>query len=136
MPAEDHSDDYSMDDERSTDSRDNDEIEDLPKQKKERKPSNRKRTFFGLSIEKCNFNSHFLGYHKSKRPKEEFKTLYCPYVKCLKSFSETGNLKTHIRTHVHISCFKFVRLESAHFRVPMKVVQKALLRKDTLKPMS
>jgi hypothetical protein len=31
MPAEDHSDDYSMDDERSTESRDNDEIEDLPK---------------------------------------------------------------------------------------------------------
>jgi hypothetical protein len=31
MPAEDHLDDYSMDDERSTESRDNDEIEDLPK---------------------------------------------------------------------------------------------------------
>jgi hypothetical protein len=31
MPAEDQSDDYSMDDERSTESRDNDEIEDLPK---------------------------------------------------------------------------------------------------------
>jgi hypothetical protein len=31
MSAEDQSDDYSMDDERSTESRDNDEIEDLPK---------------------------------------------------------------------------------------------------------
>jgi KRAB domain-containing zinc finger protein len=34
-----------------------------------------------------------------KRPKEEKKILICPFEKCLKEFSETGNLKTHMRTH-------------------------------------
>jgi KRAB domain-containing zinc finger protein len=36
---------------------------------------------------------------KVKRPKEEKKILICPFEKCLKEFSETGNLKTHMRTH-------------------------------------
>jgi len=36
---------------------------------------------------------------KVKRPKEEKKVLICPFEKCLKEFSETGNLKTHMRTH-------------------------------------
>lgn len=34
-----------------------------------------------------------------KRPKDEKKVLICPFEKCLKEFSETGNLKTHMRTH-------------------------------------
>lgn len=36
---------------------------------------------------------------KISRPKEESKILLCPYECCLKEFSETGNLKTHMRTH-------------------------------------
>jgi uncharacterized Zn-finger protein len=36
---------------------------------------------------------------KVKRPKDEKKILICPFEKCLKEFSETGNLKTHMRTH-------------------------------------
>lgn len=36
---------------------------------------------------------------KISRPKDEQKVLLCPYQSCLKEFSETGNLKTHIRTH-------------------------------------
>lgn len=36
---------------------------------------------------------------KVKRPKDEKKVLICPFEKCLKEFSETGNLKTHMRTH-------------------------------------
>lgn len=36
---------------------------------------------------------------KVKRPKDEKKVLICPFEMCLKEFSETGNLKTHMRTH-------------------------------------
>jgi uncharacterized Zn-finger protein len=36
---------------------------------------------------------------KISRPKEESKILICPYQCCLKEFTETGNLKTHMRTH-------------------------------------
>ena len=36
---------------------------------------------------------------KISRPKDEQKILLCPYQSCLKEFSETGNLKTHMRTH-------------------------------------
>ena len=38
---------------------------------------------------------------KISRPKEESKILLCPYECCLKEFSETGNLKTHMRTHTN-----------------------------------
>ena len=34
-----------------------------------------------------------------KRPKNEVKLLLCPFAVCLKEFTETGNLKTHMRTH-------------------------------------
>ena len=30
------------------------------------------------------------------------KQYVCPYVECQKRFSESGNLKTHIRTHVSL----------------------------------
>ena len=36
---------------------------------------------------------------KLTRVKNETKVLLCPYYSCLKEFSETGNLKTHMRTH-------------------------------------
>lgn len=36
---------------------------------------------------------------KLTRVKNETKVLLCPYFSCLKEFSETGNLKTHMRTH-------------------------------------
>ena len=51
----------------------------------------RNRTYHGFSINQC--------YYKSKRPKDETKLLYCPFLSWLKEFSETGNLKTHMRTH-------------------------------------
>mmetsp|Transcript_39026 Transcript_39026/g.37343 ORF Transcript_39026/g.37343 Transcript_39026/m.37343 type:complete len:92 (+) Transcript_39026:541-816(+) len=45
----------------------------------------------GIDINQC--------YQKSKRPKGEKRMLVCPFAHCLKQFSETGNLKTHLRTH-------------------------------------
>ena len=33
--------------------------------------------------------------------KRQGKYFYCPYEECRKKFTESGNLKTHIRTHVH-----------------------------------
>ena len=44
-------------------------------------------------------NIFIIGIEKVKRPKDEKKILICPFEKCLKEFSETGNLKTHMRTH-------------------------------------
>jgi uncharacterized Zn-finger protein len=42
----------------------------------------------------------FIEYiEKISRPKDETKVLVCPYQCCLKEFTETGNLKTHMRTH-------------------------------------
>lgn len=51
----------------------------------------RNRQFHGFTLKQC--------YSKAKRPKDEPKILFCPFLKCLKQFSETGNLKTHMRTH-------------------------------------
>lgn len=51
----------------------------------------RNRTYYGFSINQC--------YYKAKRPKDQPKLLFCPFLSCLKEFSETGNLKTHMRTH-------------------------------------
>jgi len=46
------------------------------------------------------FNHKYKGLDKAKRPKGEQRTLTCPFFECLKEFAETGNLKTHLRTHV------------------------------------
>lgn len=51
----------------------------------------RNKTYNGFHLSQC--------YYKAKRPKDEAKKLYCPFMSCLKEFSETGNLKTHMRTH-------------------------------------
>jgi uncharacterized Zn-finger protein len=51
----------------------------------------RNRSYHGFSISQC--------YYKAKRPKDLPKILTCPFLSCLKEFSETGNLKTHMRTH-------------------------------------
>ena len=47
-----------------------------------------------------------LGYQKAKRPRGERRVLICPFVHCLKEFTETGNLKTHLRTHVRSNSIK------------------------------
>lgn len=65
-----------------------------------------------------------LGYEKAKRPRSEKRFLVCPFAYCLKEFSETGNLKTHLRTHVLstnaiIILFRLVR---GHTTVVMMVV--------------
>jgi uncharacterized Zn-finger protein len=36
---------------------------------------------------------------KIVRPKTDKKVLICPFHNCLAEFKDTGNLKTHIRTH-------------------------------------
>ena len=41
----------------------------------------------------------FIHIEKIFRPKNELKILICPFYNCLKEFKDTGNLKTHIRTH-------------------------------------
>jgi len=51
----------------------------------------RNKTYYGFPINQC--------YSKAKRAKGEPKILYCPFLSCLKTFWETGNLKTHMRTH-------------------------------------
>lgn len=51
----------------------------------------RNRTYYGFSINQW--------YYKAKRPKDEPKLLYWPFLSWLKEFAETGNLKTHMRTH-------------------------------------
>jgi hypothetical protein len=51
----------------------------------------RNRQYNGFSLNQC--------YYKAKRGKDKTKILSCPFLTCLKDFSETGNLKTHMRTH-------------------------------------
>jgi hypothetical protein len=51
----------------------------------------RNRSYHGFSISQC--------YRKARRPKDLPKILTCPFLSCLKEFAETGNLKTHMRTH-------------------------------------
>lgn len=53
----------------------------------------------------------------------------CPYKDCEKIFTESGNLKAHIRTHV-IS-FNKHRLVNGLLLVLSKVAQKLLSLKDT-----
>lgn len=52
-----------------------------------------------VSILYFNWNLVKEQFEKIKRPKDEKKILICPFEKCLKEFTETGNLKTHMRTH-------------------------------------
>ena len=41
-------------------------------------------------------------YDRMQRARGAKKPLYCPFAECLRSFQETGNLKTHLRIHVSI----------------------------------
>jgi hypothetical protein len=57
---------------------------------------------------------NIIGYYKLKKDKLEklreeasFK-LRCPFVNCLKNFNETGNLKTHLRTHVSLLTYCYL----------------------------
>jgi len=54
---------------------------------------------FSLSVLNPYSKIALASIEKVKRPKDEKKILLCPFEKCLKEFSETGNLKTHMRTH-------------------------------------
>ena len=47
-------------------------------------------------------STYTLVYSVFKRPRIEKKILWCPYSHCLKYFTETGNLKTHMRIHVRL----------------------------------
>ena len=47
-------------------------------------------------------NQFLIALDKAKRPRGEHRTLTCPFFECLKEFAETGNLKTHLRTHVSL----------------------------------
>ena len=58
--------------------------------------SNLKFNWFALCLEIKNI----------KRPKNEAKLLVCPFEQCFKEFRETGNLKTHIRSHTGERPFK------------------------------
>lgn len=44
--------------------------------------------------------NNIIGYAKAKRCRGESRSLICPFLNCFKEFTETGNLKTHLRTHV------------------------------------
>ncbi|CDW91615.1 oocyte zinc finger protein 6-like [Stylonychia lemnae] len=46
----------------------------------------------GININDCQ--------QKAKKTRGDKRVLICPFVNCLKDFTETGNLKTHLRTHV------------------------------------
>eukprot|EP00347_Sterkiella_histriomuscorum_P023972 403332750 len=45
----------------------------------------------GININECQ--------QKAKKSRGDKRVLICPFVNCLKDFTETGNLKTHLRTH-------------------------------------
>lgn len=50
------------------------------------------------------------------------KSFICPYKECGKRFTESGNLKTHIR--IHVTKYGNDRLEKDLFRVHMQAVAK------------
>lgn len=59
----------------------------------------------------------------------QMKPFACPYEGCGKQFSESGNLKTHIRIHVNKTLITN-RQESGLLLVSTKTVGNALLLKD------
>ena len=76
-----------------------------------------------------------IGYYKLKKDKAaaggggeaSSLKLLCPFVQCLKRFTETGNLKTHLRTHVINKFLKSVgRLVIDHSSVIMRAAENNL----------
>lgn len=58
--------------------------------------------YFG-PLWKHKYEFFIIGQMKAKKPRGDKRVLICPFVNCLKDFTETGNLKTHLRTHVSAS---------------------------------
>lgn len=91
---------------------------------------------FGITICLEALNGSFnIGYYKVKigkndklREQTSF-ILRCPFVNCLKKFTDTGNLKTHLRTHVIYRLFKTNRPVIVHIFVRMQVVRNNFLPK-------
>lgn len=51
----------------------------------------------GIKIKECYYKVK-IGKNDKLREQTSF-ILRCPFVNCLKKFTDTGNLKTHLRTH-------------------------------------
>jgi hypothetical protein len=51
------------------------------------------------------------GLDKAKRSRGDHRTLTCPFFECLKEFAETGNLKTHLRTHVSTIKYSTIKIQ-------------------------
>ena len=63
-----------------------------------------------------------LKYCYCSRPRWEKKVLFCPYEGCSSTFLETGNLKIHVRSSIHVTLPFTFRKIGETFRVPMRDV--------------
>ena len=68
--------------------------------------------------------------NEESKASDSKKVYICPYKGCGKQFSESGNLKTHIRIHVSIYYLIF-RLAKGHSRAPLKDATRASSQKVT-----